>query len=49
MSDKQYRDHMEAITMNQKAFIGQYKDYHRQAYGEWLCLMGLFETWDLII
>ena len=49
MIDKQYREHMEAITDGRKQYISQCKDYYRLSYQNWLCIMGLFETWDLIV
>lgn len=48
MSDKQYKLHMEAIIIHQKTIIAEFKYKHQPAHLDWLCLMGLMETCDLI-
>jgi len=48
MTDKEYRRRMEAIIMNQKAFIASVKHRYQQAHDEWLGVMGLMETWEFI-
>lgn len=48
MIDKQYRERMMAIVINQKNFIASTKRHYRAAHYEWLSVMGFMETWDFI-
>ena len=48
MSDKQYKLNMIRIATNQEIFIASVKAHQRLAYIEWLAVMGLMETGELI-
>lgn len=48
MTDKEYKLNMIRIATNQEIFIASAKAHQRLAYIEWLAVMGLMETWDLI-
>ena len=48
MTDKEYKQRMIRITTNQERFIASAKAHRLLAYIEWLAIMGLMETCDLI-
>ena len=48
MTDKQYKKRMEEIAIKQEIFIASVKAHQQLAHVEWLGIMGLMETWDLI-